>query len=429
MRMKITLLAALIATTLGGCSTEEKTCADFCGEGNVCSGGECVPLACTPACGPGTACQMGACVAVEAVSCAAAYPGCSACDTTLATPAWVDLCGAGTTCETAGDACISTATLHASLGEPGGALHGPFPSGYAVTAACVGCHPESATEVMASQHWTWAGPTPRSRLRRRPHHPRQPGDHRQGEPRQQLLRRHRRRTTSAATSATPATAATPTRPSRRSRPASTLSADPTTGDSSIPLENRVDCLVCHSNPTAAYAKDPKTFGNPVSTVNLAAAAQDVRTPTRTNCGACHFYAGGADNVKLMGSSLKNPSEAIDVHMGRGMECVDCHAGPDHTFTRLGRPRPRAHGADAPAPTATAPRRTRPRTRPRRTPPGGTRTPRRSAARPATSRSSAAASSARWTGTGPPRATRRRAWRASSTRPSATTGRTSRAARR
>jgi hypothetical protein len=325
---KITLLSALLVAGLGAC-TSEKKCADFCGDGSVCNAsGDCVPLACTPACGAGTACEMGACVPVAAITCAAAYPGCASCNTALATPAWVDQCGSGTTCEASTDTCISTATLHATLGAPGGALHGPFTSGYAVTAACVGCHPTAATEVMASQHWTWAGPTP------------------------DLV------AADLVTAVNPGDLgkvnlinnfciATPSNDKRCDQCHAGYGGDPdasrpqksargyTAADSSIPLANRVDCLVCHSDPTAAYAKDPKNFGNPVSTLNLAAAAQDIRKPTRSNCGACHFYAGGGDNVKLMGSSLKNPTEAIDVHMGRGMECLDCHAGPAHTFKGSG----------------------------------------------------------------------------------------------
>jgi len=324
--LRNTLLAAAVAA-LAACSSD-KTCADFCGAGNTCSGDQCVPLACTPACGAGTACQMGACVPVQAVTCAAPYPGCAACDTTGATPAWVGQCGGGTTCNTTNDTCIGTATLHAELGAKGGPLHGPFASGYAVTAACVTCHAPQAAEVMASQHWTWASPAP------------------------DLV---------AADGITPVTGAigkknlinnfcvgTPSndircdqchagyggdpdtaKPQKSAR--NYASAGTNTADSSIPLEHRVDCLVCHSNPATGYAKEPKAFGKPVSTLNLAVAAQDIRKPTRANCGACHFYAGGADNVKLMGSSLKNPTEAIDVHMGRGMECLDCHAGANHTY--------------------------------------------------------------------------------------------------
>lgn len=108
-----------------------------------------------------------------------------------------------------------------------------------------------------------------------------------------------------------------------------------TADSSIALENRVDCLVCHANPKSGYSKDPKAFGRPLGTVNLAKAAQDLVKPTRENCGSCHFYAGGGDNVKLMGSSLKNPTADIDVHMGNGMDCSNCHADKGHQFKGAG----------------------------------------------------------------------------------------------
>lgn len=327
--------AVRCAETYPGCaacdtSTATPTWVGQCGGGTTCSSttDSCVPLACTPACGPGTACEMGACVAVEAIRCTAPYPGCASCDLSGATPHWVGQCGQGTTCSPVGDTCVSTTTLHASLGAPGGPLHGPFPTGYAVTAACVSCHATQATEVMASQHWTWSSRaadlvaadgltavtvnvgktnlinnfcvgTASNDKRCDQCHAGYGGD---------------------------PNAAKPQKSARAYQ-----SNDATTGDSSIPLANRVDCLVCHSNPTAAYAKDPKNFGNPVATLNLAVAAQDIVKPTRTNCGACHFYAGGGDNVKLMGSSLKNPTEAIDVHMGRGMECLDCHSGPAHTF--------------------------------------------------------------------------------------------------
>ncbi len=395
--IRLTLVAAALSALVACSSTTEKTCADFCGAGNVCSDGQCVPLACSPACGAGTACQMGQCVPVQAVTCAEAYPGCAACDTSAATPAWVGQCGAGTTCgagdacvplacsptcgagtacqmgecvpvqaitcadpypgcaacDTSGatpawvgqcgagttcsagtDACVSTATLHASFGAVGGPLRGPFANGYAVTAQCVGCHPAAATEVMASTHWTWAGPTPDLVSMTDLTTVIDPGTIGKSK----LINNFCVATPSndkrcdqchAGYGGDPVAA----KPQKSAR--NYASADPTTGDSSIPLENRIDCLVCHSNPVAAYAKDPKNFGNPVATLNLAVAAQDIVKPTRTNCGACHFYAGGGDNVKLMGSSLKNPSEAIDVHMGRGMECLDCHAGPEHTFKGSG----------------------------------------------------------------------------------------------
>lgn len=331
MRLTSNILLAVAAATLAACSSSsEKSCADFCGAGNVCAGDQCIPIACTPTCVAGTACQNGSCLPVQAVTCATATPGCASCIVSGQAASWVSLCGAGTTCDTASDHCVSTVAYHATLGEPGGALHGPFTSGYQVTAACVACHPAAAAEMMVSTHWTWSGPTPDLVTVAAPNLVLNPGTIGKSS----LVNNFCVATPSNDKRCDQCHAGyggdpSPLKPQKSAR--AYASAATNTGDSSIPLEHRVDCLVCHSNPAAAYAKDPKNFGNPVATLNLAVAAQDIRKPTRTNCGACHFYAGGGDNVKLMGSSLKNPAEAIDVHMGRGMECSDCHAGSGHQF--------------------------------------------------------------------------------------------------
>ena len=395
MNGKTHLLAALLLSALAACttSTPSSTCADFCGTGNVCVDGSCVPLACTPSCGPGTACQNGQCVTVAALTCTATYPGCSSCDTSGATPAWVGQCGAGTACQAGSDSCVPlactpscgpgtacqmgqcvtvaaltctatypgcsscdtsgatptwrglcgtgttcdatadrcvqvTGTLHATLTQPGLPLAGPFASGYAVTAACVQCHAGAAEQIMGSAHWTWAGPTPDLVSIVDLVTPVNPGNIGKvnlinnfcvGVPSNEK----RCDQCHAGYGGDPDTA----KPQKSAR-AYTLA------DSSIPLENRVDCLVCHADATR-YSKNPKDFGRPNPTVDLSAAVREIILPTRANCGACHFYAGGGDNVKLMGSSLKNPTESIDVHMGRGMTCSDCHASTGHAFAGSG----------------------------------------------------------------------------------------------
>ncbi len=61
-------------------------------------------------------------------------------------------------------------------------------------------------------------------------------------------------------------------------------------------------------------------------------AQNVGLPTRTNCGSCHFNGGGGTGVKHgdMDESLINPSEEIDIHMGRmDFNCIDCHETSEH----------------------------------------------------------------------------------------------------
>jgi octaheme c-type cytochrome (tetrathionate reductase family) len=96
----------------------------------------------------------------------------------------------------------------------------------------------------------------------------------------------------------------------------------------------VDCLVCHAD-TSLYAKGD--YGDPAPGVDLLAAAQSVRAPTRDNCGTCHFNGGGGDNVKHgdLSEALYFPPSDLDVHMGANdFLCTDCHQTTDHNI--LGR---------------------------------------------------------------------------------------------
>ena len=97
-------------------------------------------------------------------------------------------------------------------------------------------------------------------------------------------------------------------------------------------EANVDCLVCHADANI-YAKG--LAGEPAEGVDLLAAAQSVGSPTRQNCGSCHFNGGGGNAVKHgdLDESLYFPDEAVDVHMGRyDFECVDCHQTTDHQIS-------------------------------------------------------------------------------------------------
>lgn len=94
------------------------------------------------------------------------------------------------------------------------------------------------------------------------------------------------------------------------------------------VEN-VDCLACHDQ-TGTYVK--AAAGQPAEGVDLVYVAQHVGTPTRQNCGACHFDGGGGNGVKHgdLDESLYFPPESVDVHMGRhDFVCVDCHQTEDH----------------------------------------------------------------------------------------------------
>ncbi|WP_205123455.1 tetrathionate reductase family octaheme c-type cytochrome [Marimonas lutisalis] len=113
----------------------------------------------------------------------------------------------------------------------------------------------------------------------------------------------------------------------------------------------VDCLVCHDR-SGQYTKtatgaghpplDPVKPGTKTITgaaawpVDLAKAAQSVGLPGRDNCGNCHFYGGGGDNVKHgdLSSALYMPSKEVDVHMspdGENMACSTCHVSDQHKW--------------------------------------------------------------------------------------------------
>ncbi len=97
-------------------------------------------------------------------------------------------------------------------------------------------------------------------------------------------------------------------------------------------EENVDCLVCHDQ-TGTYKKSPAGAGMPAAGIDLTVVAQNVGAPTRANCGICHFYGGGGENVKHgdLDPGLINPLKAYDVHMGQGMTCQDCHITENHSI--------------------------------------------------------------------------------------------------
>jgi octaheme c-type cytochrome (tetrathionate reductase family) len=104
-------------------------------------------------------------------------------------------------------------------------------------------------------------------------------------------------------------------------------------DSTYDFNNpeNVDCLACHAD-AAIYNKSD--YGNPMESVDLEAAADSVRNPTRENCGKCHFNGGGGNNVKHgdLDESLYFPQENLDVHMGEwNFQCTDCHQTTDHAI--------------------------------------------------------------------------------------------------
>ena len=101
-------------------------------------------------------------------------------------------------------------------------------------------------------------------------------------------------------------------------------------------KSNIDCLVCHDN-TETYAKAPEKGGLPLPTLDLKKIAQSVGRPKRSNCGVCHFYGGGGNNVKHgdLESALFEPTKDVDIHMGVdsvNLQCVDCHKTEYHQIS-------------------------------------------------------------------------------------------------
>ena len=106
----------------------------------------------------------------------------------------------------------------------------------------------------------------------------------------------------------------------------------------------MDCIVCHDQ-TGAYDKQPLGSGFPVEkkrkfgaktyfTPDYNYIGQNVGKPTINNCGKCHFFGGGGNNVKHgdLSDDLYHADKDMDVHMdenGNKMSCIDCHKTKRH----------------------------------------------------------------------------------------------------
>ena len=211
-------------------------------------------------------------------------------------------------------------------------LRGPFSDAREVTEACLECHTEAAKQVMESIHWTWDfhNPDTGQRLGKRRVINSFCGNVASNEPR------------------------------CTSCHAGYGWEDEASFD--FAAERNVDCLVCHDT-TGKYVKWPTEAGHPLyeprtakaglfyhdSLVaparegkatyrppDLAEVARHVGDPGRRNCGACHFFGGGGDNVKHgdLSTALIAPTPHVDVHMapdGANMVCTDCHTAHGHEW--------------------------------------------------------------------------------------------------
>jgi cytochrome c len=108
------------------------------------------------------------------------------------------------------------------------------------------------------------------------------------------------------------------------------------------LEN-IDCLLCHASnykrevvkkDDGSLAWMPAARGNAELMANI---AQNVGKPTNLNCLACHVGSGGGLNFKRgdLETAHLNATRDFDVHMGSGMQCIQCHKFREHRIEGAG----------------------------------------------------------------------------------------------
>lgn len=184
-------------------------------------------------------------------------------------------------------------------------LQGEFDQPQEVTRACLTCHTERHTEIMASSHWTWdreayidgRGITHAGKAN--------------------LLNNFCIGIGGSETTCTKCH----------------IGYGWTDAGFDFTAEENIDCLVCHDQ-SDTYVKASGRAGYPTDSVNLGVAARSVGTPRNENCGTCHFYSGGGNNVKHgdLEEALLTADRTVDVHMGYDggdLDCVVCHETEGH----------------------------------------------------------------------------------------------------
>ncbi len=177
-----------------------------------------------------------------------------------------------------------------------------------VTLACLSCHTERHTEIMANNHWTW---TRTEKLNGR-------GEVTVGK--KNILNNFCIGTSSNRETCT--------------RCHIGYGWKDETFD--FTAKENIDCLVCHDQ-SGIYKKESGQAGYPVKGINLNVVAQSVGSPSRANCGVCHFWGGGGNNVKHgdLEEAMNDCSRKVDVHMGtdgEDMSCIECHITENHNIT-------------------------------------------------------------------------------------------------
>jgi octaheme c-type cytochrome (tetrathionate reductase family) len=187
-------------------------------------------------------------------------------------------------------------------------VQGPFETGSDVTRACLKCHEEEAFDIMKTSHWTWESDPVEVPWR-------------DGEI--VIGKKNQINNFCIGTQG-------------NQKNCMTCHIGYGWEDENFDFQNveNIDCLACHADMNM-YAKGE--YGYVVDGIDLIAAAQSVRAPTRDNCGACHFDGGGGNGVKHgdLDEHLYNPDSNLDFHMGNlDFVCIDCHTSENHQI--LGR---------------------------------------------------------------------------------------------
>jgi len=184
-------------------------------------------------------------------------------------------------------------------------LKQPFENAHQLTAACLSCHTERDKEIMITSHWNW-----------------EREDVLEGKGKVKLGKKNILNNFCIGVKGSEATC---------TRCHIGYGWEDKSFNFKDPLN--IDCVICHDN-SGTYKKGKGMAGYPDPSVNLNYVAQSVGQPGRDNCGVCHFWGGGGNNVKHgdLDVAMLDVKREVDVHMtteGEDMSCVDCHVTEKH----------------------------------------------------------------------------------------------------
>jgi len=187
-------------------------------------------------------------------------------------------------------------------------LQKQFTNPQEITEACISCHNQTHKEVMKSNHWNWEKP-----------------EYVEGRGIVYLGKKNAINNFCISAEG-----------NEKSCAKCHIGFGMTSANFSFTDSTNIDCLVCHDQ-TETYMKAPEEGGAPVMTLDFSNIAQHVGTPKRSNCGICHFFGGGGNNVKHgdLEQALFEPARDVDVHMGvdgANLQCVDCHKTENHNIS-------------------------------------------------------------------------------------------------